>query len=203
MRHIRTILFAAIALSVLVCQLWLTSAQRVAGSWKREHPLHNPIGVVSVTNGRLLLNDGRTIAPAGVVRIADIEPAVFDAVLRVAARQGVEIVTDLGDGCAFLLVEPKYFNWCGNSNERWPGSYLRAPLSELLIWAGVAEPRLDQPGLAAVQKWQLEGAVELCHESEPLMFDEPQESFRFRADALNLQDYENHLETTWKPRPIE
>jgi hypothetical protein len=202
MRILHAILGVSLATAALVGLLSLTPLQS-RGPWVRKHPLQNPIEVKSIGNGRLTLSDGRVLAPAGIVRSAEVTPDRFDAVLRVATRQGVEVLTDFGDGRAFLMAEPKYFNWCGNSNRRWPGSYLRAPLSEMMIWAGVAEPRLDEPGLTTVQKWRLEGATQLRTGSEMLMFDETQSSFQYSAEAESFVDYEEYLKMAWKPRPAD
>jgi hypothetical protein len=176
--------------------------------WERDTPLIHPIAVTSVQNGSLTLADGRTLRPAGISRPDTVSPDNFDLALRVMCDQGVLVLRDLGDGTAFLLAEPRFYNWCGtrgykgNPWARWAGSYLQAPVSELLIQSAYAQPALDQAGLTPRERWRLEGAEHLDAIAEsPRRVSEELAAFEFNGIERNLSEYETLLEMLWKPPP--
>jgi hypothetical protein len=82
-------------------------------TWTRKAPLTNPIAVQEVREGILILADSRTFRPAGVHRHGLVSPQEYDRALRTIVAQGVIVIRDLGDGRAFLLAEPRFYNWCG------------------------------------------------------------------------------------------
>lgn len=103
--------------------------------WQRPAPLIDAVSAFSVENGMVTLADGRSLRPAGV------EPSVsgeqFDDALGIATAQGVVVTKDLGDGSAILMVEPKFYNWCGTG--RMAGRYLPVDLSAVLVERGYAK----------------------------------------------------------------
>lgn len=187
---------AAIALALIAaaaCAWYLTPQQR---RWTREHPLVNPLRVAAVSDGALTLADGRVLRPAGVWRAPGVSAADFDQFLTVATAQGVVITRDLGDGRAFFLAEPRFYNWCGTSRT-WAGSYLQCPLSETLIWSRRAEPALDDP-LSAFEKWRLEGTTHL-RAPGPAGLSADLTAIRFDGSCRLLTDLEPAIEAAWQP----
>lgn len=175
--------------------------------WERDAPLLNPIAVTRVHNGTLMLADGRTLRPAGVRRIDGVSIEDYDRALRVMTAQGVVVLRDLGDGSAFLLSEPKFYNWSGtrgykgNAWARWGGSYLRCPLSELLIQSAYAESDLDQAGLTARERWRLEGVRQIGVDKSPTRISEGLAALRYDGNERFLRDYDAVLEMLWTPPP--
>jgi hypothetical protein len=176
--------------------------------WEREDPLVNPSTVASVREGTITLVDRRAFRPAGVGRRDEVSSDDYDRALRVIVAQGVVVIRDLGDGRAFLVAEPRFYNWCGtrayNANPwaRWAGSYLRCPVSELLIQLAYAKPVLDQPGLSSRERWRLEGVGQIGGVADsPTPISQTLAAFRYNGSERYLGDYDTMLETVWKPPP--
>lgn len=213
MNDVRTITrnatLAAAALLLVVGLLTLLSLVGVFDFdvWERDAPLFNPIAVTSVHNGTLMLADGRTLRPAGVRRSDGVSSEAYDRALRVMCAQGVVLLRDLGDGSAFLACEPKFYNWCGtrhhNGNPwaRWGGAYLQCPMSELLIQSAYAESDLDQSGLAARERWRLEGVRHLGVDASPTRISEGLAALRYDGNERFLRDYDAVLEMLWTTPP--
>lgn len=176
--------------------------------WKREDPLVNPIAITSVRDGAITLADGRTIRPAGVRRRTSVAAEDYDHALRLVGAQGVVVIRDLGDGTAFLLAEPKFYNWDGTRNyegspwKRWAGSYLRCPVSEFLILSAYASPAPEQAGLTEHERWRLEGVDHLGGIGEsPRRISDALAAFRYDGSESYLSDYDTNLELIWKAPP--
>ncbi len=172
--------------------------------WKRDAPLSNPVAVAVVREGVITLADGRVFRPAGVVRRETVESALYDDAIRAVCAQGVEVHKDFGDGRAFLLAEPKFYNWCGTRKglTRWAGSYLQCPVSELLVHMGYADADLSQADLSARERWRLDGAAGgLRRESEPVRLGRELQAFRYDPSFNVYLDLETELEYWWKPLP--
>ncbi len=177
--------------------------------WERESPLPNPITVITVQDGNITLSDGRTFRPAGVRRRGDVSADAYDDALRVIVAQGVVVIHDLGDGTAFLLAEPKYYNWCGTRCgykgipwARWAGSYLQRPLSELLIFSAYARPDLDHTALTARERWRLEGVERFVRAgAEPVRISRNSVALQYSGDVCTLDDIDTKLALLWKPPP--
>ena len=178
--------------------------------WKQENPLASPIAVTSVRDGAITLADGRVFRPAGVSRSDGVTAEDYDKAVRVIVAQGVVLVRDLGDGSAFLLAEPKFYNWCGTRNadgipwKRWAGSYFQCPVSELLIQTAYAIPALDQAGLTARERWRLEGVEHIGGiDVSPTRISDGLGAFRYGGNESYLSDYDATLELMWKPPPSQ
>ncbi|MFN8728491.1 MAG: hypothetical protein ACK55O_09465 [Phycisphaerales bacterium] len=178
--------------------------------WKREKPLASPIAVTSVRDGAITLSDGRVFRPAGVQRPEGVAAEDYDNAVRVIVAQGVIVVRDLGDGSAFLLAEPKFYNWCGTRNadgipwKRWAGSYLQCPVSELLVQTAYAIPALDQDQLTARERWRLEGVEHIAGIAEsPTRISNDLGAFRYGGGESYLSDYDETLELMWKLAPSQ
>jgi hypothetical protein len=205
----RNATLAAAALLLVVGLLTLLSLVGVFDFdvWERDAPLLNPIAVTGVHNGTLMLADGRTLRPAGVRRIDGVSIEDYDRALRVMTAQGVVVLRDLGDGSAFLLSEPRFYNWSGTRNykgnawARWGGSYLQCPLSELLIQSAYAESDLDQSGLTARERWRLEGVRQIGVDKSPTRISEGLAALRYDGNERFLRDYDAVLEMLWTPPP--
>jgi hypothetical protein len=176
--------------------------------WYRENPLVRPIAVTSVLDGTMTLADGRVLRPAGVRRADGVPTEGYDRAIRLMCDQGVVVIRDLGDGSAFLVAEPKFYNWCGtrghNGNPwaRWGGSYFQLPMSELLVQSGYATPAWDQAGLTARERWRLEGVEHIGGIAEaPVRISEKLAAFRYDGSVRDLSDYDATLELMWKPPP--
>ena len=177
--------------------------------WKREDPLVSPLTVTSVREGAITLIDGRVFHPAGVRRPEGVAADDYDNALRIIVAQGVVVVRDLGDGSAFLLAEPKFYNSCGTRNadgipwKRWAGSYLQCPVSELLVQTAYAVPVLDQDRLTARERWRLEGVEHIGAIAEsPTRISMELGAFNGGNESY-LRDYDATLELMWKPAPSQ
>jgi hypothetical protein len=202
---------AALATAAAVC--WVISANfSVAPEvWKRESPLVSPIAVLSVQDGTLTLADGRTFRPAGVGRRSTISASDYDEALRVISAQGVAVLRDRGDGTAFLLAEPRFYNWCGTCarryagqpGSRWMGTFYQAPLSELLVFTGYAYPEVHQPNLTERERWRLEGVRHAFGDLDvrPLDLSPELSALSYDGRLSLFQSYDNTLELSWKPAP--
>ncbi|MFT5422384.1 MAG: hypothetical protein ACI89L_000141 [Phycisphaerales bacterium] len=135
----------------------LTSPQ-----WNRKHPLQNPFSVTTVNNGILSLADGRSLTLAGISPAGGVSQEEYDEFLQVAVLQGVKIVNEYSDGSASFVAEPKFYNWCGNSSDRWAGNYTQVPLAEFAIIAGFAMPSAQLDDFDDYKRWRLEGSTQLC-----------------------------------------
>lgn len=132
-----------ISVLLIILSIVVVRAMLRQGSWQRASPLADPITVRSVEGGVLVFADGRRLKPAGVERRDEVATDEYDAFLHAATAQGVEIIRSVDSSSAILIAEPKFWNWCGTSNQRWPGSYIRWPLAELLIISNYADPDSD------------------------------------------------------------
>jgi len=192
----------AVVLATIVVALGV-HALRLAfpeGAWTREHPLVDAISIVDIREGAITLADGRTFRLAGIAPAPGVSADAFADALRTITAQGVTVLRDLGDGRAFLLAEPKFYNWCGTG--RWPGMYLQCPVSELLIQSGYAEPDLTHPSLTAREQWRLEGAAHLRdsdYQQTPI--STRSSAFRISGREGAFRDYDLHVEAVWKPPP--
>jgi hypothetical protein len=197
-----------IAAAVLLLGVLSTGGVLDYDVWVREQPLRSTTAVTSVHDGTILLADGRAFRPAGVRRLESVAVEDFDNALRVMIARGVVVIRDVGDGTAFLLAEPKFYNACGtrgmdgNPWKRWAGSYFQCPMSELLIHVGYAAADLAQDGLTKRELWRLEG-VQHCVgvEDHPRRISLGSGSFRYGGVERCFHDYEGLLETMWKPAP--
>jgi hypothetical protein len=174
--------------------------------WERQNPLGSPVAVVSVHDGVVTLADGRVFRPASVVRRESVEPALYDDAIRAVCAQGVELQRELGDGQAFLLAEPKFYNWCGTRTglTRWAGSCFQCPVSELLVHLGYAELDATQSDLSARERWRLEGAAGgLRREDQPIRLSREMKAFRYDPSFNVYRDLDVELEYWWKPPPTE
>lgn len=206
----RTTLIATAAALIAVVSLYVLSVAGVFDYdvWKRENPLVSPITITTVQDGTITLEDGRTFRPAGIDRRAEVAPDKYDAAIRVIVAQGVVVLRDLGDGRAFLLAEPRFYNSCGTRNmdgipwKRWGGSYLQCPVSELLIQSAYAKPALDQPGLKPKERWRLEGVEQLGGDaSSPTQISSRLAALKYDANAPYLDKLDAALEAIWMPPP--
>ncbi|MBS0188319.1 MAG: hypothetical protein JSS51_09630 [Planctomycetes bacterium] len=179
--------------------------------WTRENPLQGAIQVHEVRDGVLKLVDGRSFRPAGVWRGAWMTTEQFDSVLSVMAAQGVVIDRDVGDGSAFMTVEPKFYNWCGtrgcggrNRHERWAGGYFVCPMSYLLIQACYADPDVQQAGLSATDQWRLQGTNRICERrGGPNNWSQTNKAFRYDVFVRDFANLDETIEREWKPRPVD
>lgn len=207
----RTILITAIAVVAAFVVFILLSASGVfdIDVWERETPLSHAIVVTTVQDGTVTLSDGRTFRPAGVRRRDNVPVEDYDNALRVIVAQGVVVTRDLGDGTAFLLAEPKYYNWCGtrfgykgNPWARWAGSYFQRPLSELLILSAYAEPDLEQTTLTAREQWRLEGVERFVRSgAQPVRISRDLVALTYNGNVITLDDFDSKLAVLWKPPP--
>lgn len=209
--RLRTILIAAVSLLAAFGAFIVLTLAGVfdVDIWERESPLPNRISVTSVQDGTVTLSDGRTCRPAGVRRRDNVPVGDYDDALRVIVAQGVVVIRDLGDGTAFLLAEPKYYNWCGtrcgykgNPWARWAGSYLQRPLSELLIFSAYAKPDLEQTALTARERWRLEGVERfVCEGAQPVRISQDLVALKYDENVNTFDDFDATLERLWKPAP--
>lgn len=198
---------SVVAVLVFVTVLWRTGVFDY-DVWKREHPLVSAIAVTSVRDGTITLADGRAFRPAGVRRHDGVSIDEFDKAVSVVVAQGVFVVREVGDGSAFLVAEPKFYNWCGTRNmdgvpwKRWAGSYLQCPVSELLIQMGYATADLEQVGLTAREQWRLEGVEQIAGFAEsPTRVSDQLSAFRYGGSEKFFVDYDATLELVWRPPP--
>ncbi len=166
--------------------------------WTREDPLVNPIAVTEVVDGELMLEDGRRVRPAGVVRSSAVSVEEYDAFLRVIVAQGVEIEQTLRDGGAVMAAEPRFHSTSGTGRARggryWAGTFIRCPLSEMLVYAGYAEAVPEAALLTPTERWRLQGARRIgAVDGMPWEFRDGADSLRYGPFA-NLDDYETFLE---------
>lgn len=176
--------------------------------WKREHPLVGPSAVAGVRDGVIALADGRAFRAPGVGRRGDVSADEYDRALRATVAQGVVVVRDLGDGRAFLLAEPGFYNSCGTRNyngnpwARWAGSYLRCPLSELLVQSGYAHASPGQPGLTPRERWRLEGVEHITFRGDtPRRISLDDAALEYESSERYFADYDATLAMLWKPPP--
>lgn len=207
-RRPRTITIAVGIIAILVVCFVLSAAGVFDYDvWKRENPLVSPTAVTTVQDGTITLADGRTFRPAGIDRRAEVAPDKYDAAIRVIVAQGVVVLRELGDGRAFLLAEPKFYNSCGTRNmdgipwKRWGGSYLQCPVSELLIQSAYAKPALDQPGLKPKERWRLEGVEHIGLEDSPTCISVELNALEFGGLESYFKNYDEVLELLWTPSP--
>lgn len=137
-----------------------------------------------------MLADGRRFAPAGVKRKASVSQSDFDTALRIACAQGVEVTRDLGDGRAFLLADPKFWNWCGTHDgwRHWAGGTVSCPLSEFLVLAGYAEFDDRQEGLTDRERCRFVMLLDMWYPTEcPLSLSAPRGMFCFESRVTSLR----------------
>lgn len=174
--------------------------------WTRQYPLKNPVIVRAVQGGVVQLADGRTFRPAGVRLKSGRTISQLDDALRIATAQGVVVDRDLGDGRAFLTVEPKFFNWCGTLGfnglwwSHWAGGYFQCPLSAVLIYAGYTEPSLEEAGLTPKDRWRLVGVDQFRQEDPPRIgISDERQAFRFNAGIARFQNLDEWLKLQSAP----
>lgn len=211
MKHQLGIIAVISAVLLIVAALVLVAEPRflVQEVWERENPLVNPVAVRNVHDGVLTLDDGRLFRPAGIRRPPELGAAEYDTALRVMVAQGVVVSRDLGDGSAMLTAEPRFYNWCGTAGYkgRWwahlAGSYLRCPLSELMIFTSYALPDLEQPSLTAHERWRLEGVTSLGDTGPgPVRISLTSNAIRSDPRFHRLDsEFEGLLELLWKAPP--
>ena len=178
--------------------------------WHRDQPLAGAVMVSGVQRGAVTLADGRVFRPAGVRRAEGVDEGAYDRAIGVVCAQGVVVRRDLGDGRAFLVAEPRFFNWCGTRNyngnprARWGGSYIQCPVSELLVKCGYAVAVVDEAGLTSRERWRLEGVARAVGVAEsPKIVSEKQSALMFDAGVRLFDGYDATLELMWKPPPGE
>jgi hypothetical protein len=176
--------------------------------WERDTPLRGAVPVTSVRDGVVTLADERSFRPAGVRRADGVSTDAFDDAIRVTCAQGVVVTRDLGDGSAFLLAEPKFYNWCGtrgyrgNPWARWAGSYFQCPVSELLVQCGYATADTEQAGLTTRERWRLEGVGHVGGIPEsPRRIAPSLDAIEYDADVRCFEDLDGAIELMWKPAP--
>jgi hypothetical protein len=178
--------------------------------WTRKNPLQGV--TVIVRDGHVELPDGRSLVPAGVLRASGVSEMEYEQALKAACAQGVVVVRDVGDGSAFLRVEPKFYNWCGTRNRdgsRWAGSYIQMPLSEFLIQSGYATPNVAREGLTPRERWRLEGMaseeVYLSPWNKPTQLITERAAFRYDGNesALTDEEFLEYMISQWKEPPAE
>lgn len=177
--------------------------------WDRKAPLIDAIPVVSVHEGVLTLADGRSFRPAGISRREPVSQSELDRAIRAITAQGVTVTRDLGDGRAFLLAEPKFYNPSGtrayyrNRWLYWAGKYVECPLSELLIQTAFADPALTEPDLTPREIWRLQGAQSLAYpDSARTRISTDGGALRHDSHMCGIfEDYEWYLDAAWKPPP--
>lgn len=210
-RGLRTIVIAVAVVVAGVAASFVVSESGVldVDVWEREDPLPSPIAVTCVRDGAITLSDGRVLRPAGVTRRESVSVAEYDNALCVIVAQGVVVTRDLGDGTAFLLAEPRFYNWCGtrgyhgNPWARWAGSYIQCPLSELLVGAAYADVDLNQSGMTAREIWRLEGVGQVCAiDEEPMLVSRELGALRYDGGVTrHFADFDTTLEVLWRPAP--
>lgn len=200
--RVRLALWGLAAAAALVIGITQTGVLR-RPAWHRQNPLQNPVEVTAVRDGVITLATGAAFHPAGVVRRGSVTPTDFDLALRIMTAQGVVVIRDLGDGRAFLMAEPKFYNWCGTSSPRWAGTYYRCRVSELLVATAFADPAIDEPGLTPRERWRLEGVREtLILDDVPTRLSTTQMAIRIDTMyAMLSDDYDDTLASVWKPPP--
>lgn len=176
--------------------------------WERSSPLANAVPVTGVAAGVITLQTGGTFRPAGIRRRESVTPTEYDEALRTATSQGVVLICDLGDGRAFFMAEPRFYNWCGTRGYKgrpWAhlaGVYFQAPLAEILIASGYAEFDASQNGLSPRERWRLEGAGQLGRlDDEPVRIAPDLSAFRYSFSVAEFANYDQYLELLWKPPP--
>jgi hypothetical protein len=180
----------------------------VSEVWTREQPLTNAVSVASVHDGVIQLSDGRRLRPAGVQRHTGVSAEEFDQALCVMTAQGLVVNRDLGDGRAFMTVEPKFYNWCGTRGYKgrpwahWAGGYVACPLSELLIQSAHATPDLHEDGLTSHELWRLEGVLHVEWIADvPTKVSHDLVALRYDGTPLFWRTFESELEVLWRPPP--
>ncbi len=177
--------------------------------WTRKTPLVDPIACTSVKDGVVTLADGRSFRAAGVSKLEEVSATDYDAALVVMVAQGVVMERDLGDGRAFLTVEPKFANTCGTCGRNyggrfgyWSGNMYKGSLSHFLICTGYARADLSEPGLTKRDRWRLTGVEEHLKLTEPLEIWRPGQSFRYETNGRGLAEVDEFLEL-WSNPPVE
>lgn len=202
-------LAGATLMAIGVVAAFPTIAPQLLGRerWTRKNPLVNPIAAIGVLDGVITLADGRRLRPAGVRPKKNVSAQQFDAALAVMVAQGVVVEREFEDGRAFMVCEPKFYNWCGTMGYdpkygwgRWAGGYFQCPLSVLLILAGSADAVLDEPGLNGEDRWRFEGATVLekgGQYRQRLRGD----GLRFSGSVPSLARLDDVLADLWKAPP--
>lgn len=207
---LKTLAMVVGAVVAIMSVLCLLTDQGVFNTevWERESPLLGAVTVTSVRAGVVTLADGRRFRPAGVRRGDGVSAEEFDRAIVVMCAQGVVVIRDLGDGSAFLLAEPKFYNWCGtrgyrgNPWARWAGSYFRCPLSEVLVQCGYATAATEQAGLTPLERWRLEGVTHVGTIPEsPWRISPNEDALEYDADVRCFADLDAAIALMWKPAP--
>lgn len=173
--------------------------------WTRDHPLASPTAVAGVRDGRITLVDGREFRPAGIKRRDDIPAADYDAALSACTAQGVVVTRQLEDGRALVMVEPKFYNWCGTNNG-WThpaGTYVQCGLSEAMVLLNYAVPEQSQSGMTPREMWRIEGMTHLNGNVDvgPRALAGLGLAFRMSGEELCLFSPDETIEAIWQPPP--
>lgn len=188
---------------VIILAVLLMMSEIIPGKWKRPTPLINPIQIINVQSGTITLVDGRTLTPAGINPKDNISTETFDQFLRIATAQGVVIEQHLTENRALITIEPKFYNWCGNSNKRWPGSYTTCDLSLLAIRLNYAQHDQSQTDLSPRTQWRLEGITSLMFDDYPIRMSTHSTAFRYESLEYEFNDIDSAIQLMTKTSPPE
>ncbi len=140
MKHLRRLLASVVLVGVFV--YFVVPAMFLpSGVWRRRevrgNPLQSPIEVISI-RGTTVVTANQEFQLAGVIFPTDpVESVRSHHLLRVATKQGIEVVRQVEKSGAFILrCEPRILHWCGNDPVR--AHYEQLNLNELLIAFGYA-----------------------------------------------------------------
>lgn len=176
---------------------------RGPGDWIRNKPLATPLAVSSVSDGSITLANGCVLRPAGIVRSPTVSAEEYDAALRTMTAQGVEVRDLVSDETAMLQAEPKFYNWCGTSSRRWPGSYFQCGVSEAMVYLGFADLDMTSATLKPLDQWRLEGARRI-RDTEQTRTDinDRMSAFSYSGSAKILEDFDGWIEVLYQPPPL-
>ncbi len=164
----RKLILKAMRLALIGGAVWyVVDRNRTFEVWLRESPLVSGIGVNKVSGGVITLADGRAFAPAGIRKADGVSDEDYDLAVRVVMAQGVVVTRDLGDGRAFLMAEPRFYNSCGtrgfngDPRARCAGIYQRCSASHVLVATGYGVPDAEQLGLTKTEERRLRAVATL------------------------------------------
>ncbi|MBY0311107.1 MAG: hypothetical protein K2W85_03465 [Phycisphaerales bacterium] len=177
-------------------------------NWVRNAPLSDPIIVRTVQDGTLILEDGTSVRPAGVRRAPGVPSAEYDSALAIMVAQGVIVHRVCDDGSAFLIAEPRFYNYCGTRrtlglfSTRTAGWYFRYPLSELLVHSGFAEPDPFSITLSANDRWRIDGMHHIGKSRGRVrVVNTTLNALQVEPSDSNGRDIDLIVEACWKPPP--
>jgi hypothetical protein len=196
--------FAWLALATLVSiGIIAFVLDRRPGDWIRNKPLAAPLAVSSVSNGSIALANGSVLRPAGIVRSPSVSEEQYDAALRTMTAQGVEVRDLVSGEAAMLQAEPKFYNWCGTSSRRWPGSYFQCGVSEAMVYLGYADLDMTTATLKPLDQWRIEGARHIRDIEQPRTdINDRISAFSYSGGAKILEDFDSWIEVLYQPPPL-